>query len=123
MAARHLVALGLFAIVVTPSCVSTLGLDEEQRSAVESLCVCPQMGPPLYSTKAACVAELESRLERVTEPTRAAWMKNFAAKFTGCTPESVNACFRMKPTCEATGDCPGGTCELCCNPGAPGKCA
>ncbi len=121
MAPRHLVALGLLAVVAAPSCVSTLGLNEEYRSAVEQLCACPSISPPFATTR-ACVAELEFRLERASASGRSAWMKNFTEKCDTCPADPIQECVRVTPTCEGTGECPSAGCQLCCQELPEKKC-
>lgn len=95
-------ALGV-AFLVTTSCAGLLGIDDDQKSAIGKLCKCPQ-AEPYYGSPAACTAELERRLEGVTETARAQWMQNFSEKCAGPSCQSTLDCLATKPTCLDIGE-------------------
>ncbi|MCC6903069.1 MAG: hypothetical protein IT377_29130 [Polyangiaceae bacterium] len=120
MVARGLAVLGALGCVLGPSCVSTLGLDDEQRSAAKQLCVCGEVNQLYGGDVARCTEDVERSLERVTEPTRAAWMKKYTSTCTTC-PKSAD-CYFTPPTCALAGPCPDNQCGRCCNQPATGEC-
>ena len=122
MAPRHFVPLGLLAVVAAPSCVSTLGLNEEYRSAAKQLCFCDEVNVLYGGDAQECAADVEKNLARVTESTRADWMEKFTSTCTACP--AAAACFFTPPTCALTGPCPDtDKCERCCAQPSTGTCA
>jgi hypothetical protein len=104
----------IVALLVTTSCVGLLGIDDDQKSAVQKLCKCPQ-AEPYYGSPAACTADLERRLEGVTETARAQWMQNFSKKCAGPSCQSALDCLAVKPTCLDLGEDCGGDGKACCS--------
>lgn len=120
MIVRRLLACALVSAAAAPSCVSTLGLDEEHRSAAKQLCVCGEVNYLYGGDSARCAEDVERSLERVTEPTRAAWMKQFTSICTTCQKSAD--CYFTPPTCGLTGPCPDNNCARCCTQPATGEC-
>lgn len=131
-ASRSVFALGMAGAYAwaMAGCVSALGLDEEKKDAVDRFCSC-EHARLLYgdtNPKAACVADLTSDLESATEPTRAAWMKNYEQNCASCPVGDSSiwlSCVKLKPTCARTGDLCKADFDSCCSPGvcsAEGKC-
>jgi hypothetical protein len=102
------------ALLATTSCVGLLGIDDDQKSAIAKLCRCPQ-AEQYYGSPAACTAELERRLEGVTESTRAEWMQTFANKCAGPSCQTALECLAEKPTCLDLGESCGGDGMVCCS--------
>lgn len=102
------------AFLLTTSCAALLGIDDDQKSAIDKLCKCPQ-AEPYYGSPAACSAELSRRLEGVTEASRAEWMRNFSEKCAEGSCQTALECLAVKPTCLDIGEDCGGDGLACCS--------
>jgi len=109
------------------SCVAALGLDEENKDAVERFCKCPDLITNAYandsSPAGACVTDLRHDLEIATEATRAAWLKKYEST---CARDCQKwqECFNLLPTCRKSGEACSDSVDLCCSHtcGGDGRC-
>lgn len=101
-----------FAILA--SCASVLGIEDDQKNAIATLCKCP-VAEDYYGNPEACTATLARKLEVVTVGTRAEWMQNFAKKC-GKTPCSTALqCLSFPPTCIDRDESCGVDGQACCS--------
>ncbi len=79
-------------------CANILGIDSDQKSAVESLCKCPAV-ESYYGDPSTCVSRVEAKLKVVTEPKRAEWLQNFDQHCAQHPCDDPLACLAFEPTC------------------------
>jgi hypothetical protein len=110
MHVRRLVMLAL----VTTGCAGILGIDDDQKNAIETLCKCP-VAEGYYGSPEACSATLTRKLEVVTEGKRAEWMQNFASQCANAPCATALTCLGFPPTCIDRDESCGVDGQVCCS--------